>query len=77
MMVLVILLGILVMFLGVIVFLQSTKIYSVMDLRKLENDEYAESIAILKQQLDAAQNAYLTLGRYIFENKGKLNDEED
>lgn len=81
MMVLVILLGVLVVVLGVIVFLQSNTIDSLMDLRKLENDEYAEelmsdaeSISRLKQQLDAAQNAYLTLGRYILENKEKLND---
>lgn len=81
---LVILLGVLVIALGVIVFLQSNTIDSLMDLRKLENDEYAEElmsdaefIARLKQQLDAAQNAYLTLGRYIFENKERLNDEED
>lgn len=84
MMMLVILLGVLVVVLGVIVFLQSNTIDSLMDLRKLENDEYAEelmsdaeSIARLSQQLDAAQNAYLTLGRYILENKEKLNDEED
>ena len=84
MMVLVILLGVLVVVLGVIAILQSNTIDSLMDLRKLENDEYAkelfsdaESIARLKKQLDAAQNAYLTLGRYIFENKEKLNDEED
>ena len=84
MMVLVILLGVLVVVLGVIAILQSNTIDSLMDLRKLKNDEYAkelisdaESIARLKKQLDAAQNAYLTLGRYILENKEKLNDEED
>ena len=84
MMVLVILLGLLVVMLGVVAFLQSNTIDLNMKLRKLENDEYAEElmadaerIAELKQRLEAAQNAYLTLGRYILENKEKLNDEED
>lgn len=38
-----------------------------------ELEEELKTIEELDQQLDAAQNAYLTLGRYIFENKDKLN----
>ena len=38
-----------------------------------ELDEELKTIEELDQQLDAAQNAYLTLGRYILENKDKLN----
>lgn len=84
MMVLVIFLGVLVVMLGVVAFLQSNIIELTMKLRKAENDEYAaelmldaNSISKLNQQLEAAQNAYLTLGRYILENKEKLNNDED
>ena len=42
-----------------------------------ELEEELKTIEELDRQLDAAQNAYLTLGRYILENKEKLNDEED
>lgn len=42
--------------------------------KKLE--EELKTIEELDRQLDAAQNAYLTLGRYIFENKEKLNEED-
>ena len=38
-----------------------------------ELEEELKTIEELDQQLDAAQNAYLTWGRYIFENKDKLN----
>ena len=83
MMVLVILLGVLVVILGVVAFLQNNTIELLTSLRKLENDRYAEELMAdaerikeLKQQLEAAQNAYLTLGRYILENKDKLNEQD-
>lgn len=83
MMVLLILLWVLVALLGVVTFLQSITITSNMKLHKLENERHAEdsmtdaeSIRQLKQQLEAAQNAYLTLGRYILENKEKLNEQD-
>lgn len=83
MMVLVILLGVLVVILGMVAFLQNNTIELLTSLRKLENDRYAEELMAdaerikeLKQQLEAAQNAYLTLGRYILENKDKLNEQD-
>lgn len=40
-------------------------------------DELLNKVNNLENELAASQNAYLTLGRYIFENKEKLNNEED